>query len=544
MYKIYQFGPTAAAAQSAKLNKTAPSDDAGKYGVIYKLLWVPQNFQPAAAAGANKGLKESTSHGSSIEPQASSTKRHCFSVQGGVGFSVRPQTVLPDLSHFTYDSSGLCPRYSRMGHMQCELWRYTNSVGDKKNTYKMWVSRNNATGTVAPVQYYMLGYDSLLGSHYDRYDITYHGYKANQANEADFYFDADTHQCGSMPGPGESEGERRSHLIIQNPIHEFVVDPHRYDHVDYEFEKFRQDHDAKYETSHHERKGKHNFMHNFRFINGKNRQLQHYKLGVNRFADNNMSELKYLRGRLRSSGYNGGLDYASEHNLYNNARELDALPEYWDWSLRGAVTPVKDQAVCGSCWSFGTSGTVEGAYFVKKGKLPKLSQQQMVDCSWKFGNNGCDGGEDFRAYQYIMEAGGLASEEDYGNYLGVDGKCHDGRVKKTAVISGFYNVTVNNVDALKHALINYGPVTVAIDASRPTFTFYSHGVYYDDECNSSPDGLDHQVLVVGYVKIENQLAWLVKNSWSTYWGNNGYILMSAQNNDCGVMDMPTVPIIV
>lgn len=467
-------------------------------------------------------------------------------MEGGVGFTIKPQTVLPDLSHFTFDSLGQCPHTSSKRHAKCELWRYTNSVGDKKNTYKMWVIRDKNTGQATPVQYYMLGYDSLLGSHYDRYDVNYHNYKANQAHDDDFYFDASSQQCGSMPGPGDSstESQRRSHMIIQNPIHEFVVEPHRYDHVDYEFDKFTKDHQVNYERQHHERKGRHNFMHNFRFINGKNRELQHYKLKVNRYADTNLSELSYLRGRLRSTGYNGGLDYAEHHNLQNGARELNDLPAYWDWSLRGAVTPVKDQAVCGSCWSFGTSGTVEGAYFVKKGVLPKLSQQQMVDCSWKFGNNGCDGGEDFRAYAYIMEAGGLATEEDYGNYLGVDGKCHDGEVTKTAKISGFYNVTTNSVEALKHALINYGPVTVAIDASRPTFTFYSHGVYNDEKCNKSPDGLDHQVLAVGYVEIDGQTAWLVKNSWSTYWGNNGYILMSAKNNVCGVMDAPTVPIIV
>lgn len=347
-----------------------------------------------------------------------------------------------------------------------------------------------------------------------------------------------------MPGPGDgtSEGARRSHMIVQNPIHEYVIEPHRYDHIDHEFEKFTKEHKKDYPSAQHHRRGWHNFLHNFRFINGKNRQLKQYKLGLNRYADNNVKELSYLRGRLHSTGYNGGLDYEQHHKLKGANGRAEAVPDSWDWNIRGAVTPVKDQAVCGSCWSFGTSGTIEGAYFVKTGRLPKLSQQQMVDCSWKFGNNGCDGGEDFRAYQYIMEAGGLATEEDYGHYLGVDGKCHDSEVAKTVKLAGFYNVTSKYPAALKHAVVTYGPVT-AIDASRPTFTFYSHGVYYDDECKNSPDSLDHQVLVTGYTVLDGKLVWMVKNSWSTYWGNNGYIYMSATNNNCGAMDSPTVPII-
>lgn len=509
---------------------------------------------------------------------SSATKRACFGVHGSVGNTIGPQTVLPNLADFSYDRSDRCPflaaptnegglleqQISGSGsgsnangrHAKCELWKMTTSIGDKKNTYKMWIRRDAQTGLAIPVHYYMLGYDSLLGSHYDRYDIHYRQFQANAAGDRDFVLGRSTQECGPMPGPGDSSSAsssaRRASMIVQNPIHEFVSEPHRYDHIDHEFEKFAGIHKREYSSDEHKRKGWHNFLHNFRFIHSKNRQLKTYKLDVNRYADNNVRELTYLRGRLRSSGYNGGLDYAEHHkDVLKGANGAPTgssgagakLPDTWDWSIRGAVTPVKDQAVCGSCWSFGTSGTIEGAYFVKNGHLPKLSQQQMIDCSWKFGNNGCDGGEDFRAYKYLMEAGGLASEEDYGSYMGIDGKCHDGDVKKTAKISGFYNVTSNNVEALKHALVTYGPVTVAIDASRPTFTFYSHGIYYDEKCNNSPDGLDHQVLAVGYAKVDGKLVWLIKNSWSTYWGNDGYILMSAENNNCGVMDSPTVPII-
>lgn len=141
-------------------------------------------------------------------------------------------------------------------------------------------------------------------------------------------------------------------------------------------------------------------------------------------------------------------------------------------------------------FKIGSTGTLEGAYFVKTGKLLKLSQQQLIDCSWNELNNGCDGGEDFRSYEYIMKAGGIATEDDYGHYLGVDGKCHDRTTKKSVKISGFYNVT-SNPEALKVAMYRYGPLSIAIDASQKTFTFYSHGVYYDPKCSSTD--LDHSV---------------------------------------------------
>ena len=119
-----------------------------------------------------------------------------------------------------------------------------------------------------------------------------------------------------------------------------------------------------------------------------------------------------LRGRLHSKGPNGGAPFSY------SAYELASTPKSLDWRLYGAVTPVKDQASCGSCWSFGTVGTLEGANFLKTGNLVRFSQQALVDCSWGFGNNGCDGGEDFRVYNFMMKHGGIPTEDSYGPYLG------------------------------------------------------------------------------------------------------------------------------
>lgn len=596
LYKIYQFGPSKKEQQQQQQeygNNNVFNED---YGVMYKLAYVPASFHPELRTSLSENNNDSNKHnqqeslinrmrdvisshlpnihhhhnnknnskvalsldgGDNKKQQDATTRRACFKVDGGVGFTIGPQSVLPDMTDFTFHSRAECPHGDRED--MCEIWKKVTSMGDKVNTYKMWLLRDrNEPDQVIPLFYSMTGYNNVFGSHYDRYDIVYHHFVPGGARNRDFHFDEGENHCGPMPGPGFAaaaaagddniKSRRRAHMIAQNPFHEYIDEPHRYDHVDHEFEKFAKQHDKQYESNAHLHKGWHNFLHNLRFINSKNRQLQTYKLAVNKFADNNQRDLSYLRGRIqtkKSGESNGGLDYAQHHKSLKNSNGSykQKLPDSWDWTIRGAVTPVKDQAVCGSCWSFGTSGTVEGAYFVKTGKLLRLSQQQMIDCSWPNQNNGCDGGEDFRAYQYIMKAGGLATEEDYGHYMGVDGKCHDLSVKKAAQISGWYNVTVNDREALKHAIVTYGPVSVSIDASQPTFTFYSHGVYYDEKCNNNPDGLDHAVLAVGYTELDGKFVWQVKNSWSTNWGNNGYIMMSAEKNNCGVMDAPTVPII-
>lgn len=210
------------------------------------------------------------------------------------------------------------------------------------------------------------------------------------------------------------------------------------------------------------------------------------------------------------------------------------VPESFDWRLYGAVTPVKDQAICGSCWSFATTGAVEGALFLKTGSLQVLSQQMLVDCSWGFGNNGCDGGEEWRAYEWIMKHGGIGTTETYGAYMGMNGFCHVNTSQLTAHIQSYTNVTSGDAEALKLALFKNGPAAVSIDASHRSFVFYSHGVYYEPACGNTTDDLDHAVLAVGYGTLSGKPYWLIKNSWSTYWGNDGYILMSMKDNNCGV----------
>lgn len=214
--------------------------------------------------------------------------------------------------------------------------------------------------------------------------------------------------CTNFPGPGNK------HFYTFNPMAEFIH-PTKTNHVESEFKKFVKKHNKSYADDKEHVLRMEAFRQNLRYINSHNRKNVGYTLAVNHLADKSPNELRALRGRISSGGYNGGQPFP-----YTNAKlAAEEVPEQWDWRLLGAVTPVKDQSICGSCWSFGTIGAIEGAYFLKNGgNLVRLSQQALVDCSWGYGNNGCDGGEDFRAYQWIQKHGGVPTEEAYGPYLG------------------------------------------------------------------------------------------------------------------------------
>ncbi|KAI7815231.1 Cathepsin L long [Rhyzopertha dominica] len=449
----------------------------------------------------------------------------CLQVNGTEDFSIQPQTILPSLVGFE------CIGEETINGILAEKWQLVETIGQKKNKYTMWMNYradpNNPSVKIAvPLRYEMKGFNSLLGSHYDHYYLEYEDYSTDDIPSETFTLGANM-TCSSFPGPGDS------HVYTFNPMAEFIR-PETTSHLDFEFKKFLTKHGKQYVSEKEHVRRKEIFRQNIRYIHSVNRQFKGFTLGVNHLADKTELELKALRGKKYSGVYNGGAPFP-----YKNIDRAQ-LPTEFDWRLYGAVTPVKDQSVCGSCWSFGTIGAIEGAYFLKNGgQLVRLSQQALIDCTWGFGNNGCDGGEDFRSYQWMLKHGGIPTEDDYGPYLGQDGYCHINNVTLTAKITGYVNVTAGDETALRFAMVNHGPISVAIDASHRTFSFYSNGVYYEPNCGNKEDQLDHAVLAVGYGTMGGKDYWLVKNSWSTYWGNDGYVLMSAQNNNCGVMTTPT-----
>jgi len=212
-----------------------------------------------------------------------------------------------------------------------------------------------------------------------------------------------------------------------------------------------------------------------------------------------------------------------------------------DWVAKGAVTPVKDQARCGSCWAFTTTGAIEGRYFVAKGELNSLSAQDLVDCNTQ--NAGCNGGSLDYALEFVKVNGGLCSENDYPYDAFAHWRCKEDSCTKLGRISSYKDVTATTA-ALESAC-NDGPVAIAIEADQNSFQHYTGGVL-TASCGVS---LDHAVLLVGYGTDGNNDYWKVKNSWGADWGESGYIRLCRNCNanngkgQCGLLLSASYPIL-
>jgi hypothetical protein len=274
-----------------------------------------------------------------------------------------------------------------------------------------------------------------------------------------------------------------------------------------------------------------------------NKQGFSYTMGMNEMGDMTHEEFKATklgynridRSYLRSKN-TAGVSAAGKPACPAPTTTATSV----DWETAGAVTPIKNQGQCGSCWSFSTTGAVEGDVFIEAGVLTSLSEQQLVDCSTAQGNQGCNGGLMDQAFQYIISNGGLTTEDGYP-YTATGPNTCSVTTPLASTITSYCDVSGGETGLMN--AVAQQPVSVAIEADQACFQFYSSGVMSDASCGTN---LDHGVLAVGFGTQSGKKFWKVKNSWGASWGMEGYILLGRQvagqpNGVCGIAMEPSFP---
>jgi cathepsin L len=253
--------------------------------------------------------------------------------------------------------------------------------------------------------------------------------------------------------------------------------------------------------------------------------------GINAYSDLSSAEMK-----KKLNGYRPKPTSAKNYAMPNSDIEL---PASVDWRTQNAVTAVKDQGQCGSCWAFSTTGSVEGAYALATKNLISLSEQQLMDCSQAEGNESCEGGLMDDAFQFIIKNKGICSEADYP-YQEKDEACKTG-CKSVATISSYADIPSGNETAMGYA-VAVQPLSIAIEADQSVFQDYQSGVLNSAACGTN---LDHGVLIVGYGHDAKSGLdyWIVKNSWGKSWGMDGYVWLARGFNTCGLDLAASYPIV-
>jgi len=276
------------------------------------------------------------------------------------------------------------------------------------------------------------------------------------------------------------------------------------------------------------------FRDNLLLVEQYNRLEKNSIYGVTKFMDLSPEEFRanYLLPKGRAISKKGKNVAEFGH--------LTDIPKSFDWRDKGAVTPVYDQASCGSCWAFSATEAIESQWFLAGNPLVSLSPQQIVDCDKGRGDEGCNGGDTPTAYQYVISAGGMDTMKNYP-YTGEDDTCNFQQAGVAAKISGFtYITTTKNETEMMEKLVLKGPLSICVDAS--TWQFYLGGAI----SNLCGEDLDHCVMITGFNDYVDLFGysipvWLIRNSWGSDWGESGYLYVERGQNLCGVADEVTIP---
>jgi cathepsin F len=255
-------------------------------------------------------------------------------------------------------------------------------------------------------------------------------------------------------------------------------------------------------------------------------KVSSYQIGITKFTDLTVQEFRRTYRNLKSVP-----GTKNEGQQYLEAMLNGDAPDAYDWRDHNAVGPVKDQGQCGSCWTFSTVGNLEGLHAIKKGKIVQYSEQQIVDCDKTDG--GCNGGWMAKAFDYVKNAGGIETEQDYP-YTAEDDTCSFNKSKVVPDLQVKDKIVNLNMDEklMKEFLFKNGPLAIAFNADL--IMDYTSGIVTDDSGDCDPTQLDHGVTLVGYGSENGQDFWIVKNSWAEDWGEQGYFRMARGSGTCGI----------
>ena len=267
------------------------------------------------------------------------------------------------------------------------------------------------------------------------------------------------------------------------------------------------------------------FVDNMIFIDQYNAFHPSVTLGITPFADRTPEEFQN-----EYWGLSGWSETCGPTTFQNS----DPLPDGIDWREKGVVTPIKNQGRCGSCWAFATAETAESVQALSNpSTLVELAPRQLVDCNDE--NFGCSGGYMDVAMKYVVDHG-LVAENDYP-YVPAQGNCTPPFNRTVYQPTDCFRVPSRNELSMKKALVQHGPLVVTIEAESSIFQFYNGGVILTEDCGTE---LNHAVQLIGYGEDdEGYKYWIVRNSWGTLWGEQGYFRLERKDNEntdgtCGV----------
>ncbi|XP_037817319.1 putative cysteine proteinase CG12163 isoform X1 [Lucilia sericata] len=306
---------------------------------------------------------------------------------------------------------------------------------------------------------------------------------------------------------------------------------HSLSKVEHLFAKFQIKYNRRYHTSMERQMRMRIFKQNLEMIRQLNEnEMGSAKYGITEFADLTSTEYKQRTGLWQRDPVKAA---ATPKATIPDVE----LPKEFDWRSKGVVSPVKNQGNCGSCWAFSVTGNIEGLHAVKTGVLEEYSEQELLDCDTS--DSACNGGLPDNAFDAIEKIGGLELESDYPYHARKE-QCHFNKTKIHVKVKGHVDLPKNET-AMAQWLIANGPISIGINANA--MQFYRGGVSHPWKMLCSKKNLDHGVLIVGfgiseYPSFNKSLPyWIIKNSWGSKWGEQGYYRVYRGDNTCGVTEM-------